>query len=45
MIKEVLVERYSSIEEAKELLAGAAKTGIRYKEIYNLNYMDFNNYN
>jgi cytidylate kinase len=40
------VERYSSIEEAKELLAERAKTeSIRYKEIYNLNYMDFNNYN
>ncbi len=40
------VERYSSVEEAKKLLAERAKTeSIRYKEIYNLNYMDFSNYN
>lgn len=40
------VESYSSIEEAKALLAERAKTEmIRYKEIYNLNYMDFSNYN
>ncbi len=40
------VEKYSSIEEAKELLAKRAETeSIRYKDIYNLNYMDFSNYN
>lgn len=40
------VEKYSSIEEAKDLLAQRAKTEkIRYKDIYNLNYMDFSNYN
>lgn len=40
------VEKYSSIEEAKCLLAERAKTeSIRYKDIYNLNYMDFSNYN
>ncbi|NLK73850.1 MAG: AAA family ATPase [Clostridiales bacterium] len=40
------VENYTSIEEAKEALAKRAETeNIRYKEIYNLNYMDFNNYN
>lgn len=40
------VENYSSIEEAKQLLAERAKTeSIRYKDIYNLNYMDFSNYN
>ena len=40
------VERYSSIEEAKALLAERANTEkIRYKDIYNLNYMDFTNYN
>jgi cytidylate kinase len=39
-------ERYSSLEEAKNLLAQRAATErIRYKDIYNLNYMDFNNYN
>lgn len=39
------VEKYSSIEEAKELLAKRAQTeSIRYKDIYNLNYMDFSNY-
>ncbi len=39
------VEKYSSIEEAKALLAERAKTEcVRYKEIYNLNYMDFTNY-
>lgn len=39
------VEKYSSVEEAKALLAERAKTeSIRYKDIYNLNYMDFNNY-
>lgn len=40
------VEKYSSIEEAKELLAERAATEmVRYKDIYNLNYMDFSNYN
>lgn len=40
------VEKYSSLEEAKQLLAERAKTeSIRYKDIYNLNYMDFSNYN
>ncbi|NLO10290.1 MAG: AAA family ATPase [Clostridiales bacterium] len=40
------VEKYSSIEEAKTLLAERANTErIRYKDIYNLNYMDFTNYN
>lgn len=40
------VEKYTSLEEAKTLLAERAKTeSIRYKEIYNLNYMDFSNYN
>lgn len=39
------VENYSSIEEAKKLLAERAATEkVRYKEIYNLNYMDFSNY-
>lgn len=39
------VEKYASIEEAKALLAERANTeNIRYKEIYNLNYMDFTNY-
>lgn len=40
------VEKYSSVEEAKQLLAERAKTeSLRYKDIYNLNYMDFSNYN
>lgn len=40
------VEKYSSIDEAKTLLAERAKTEmIRYKDIYNLNYMNFSNYN
>ena len=40
------VEKYSSIEEAKALLAERANTErIRYKDIYNLNYMEFSNYN
>ncbi len=39
-------EKYASIEEAKELLAERAATErVRYKDIYNLNYMDFSNYN
>lgn len=40
------VESYSSLEEAKSLLARRAATErARYKDIYNLNYMDFDNYN
>jgi cytidylate kinase len=39
-------EKYSSLEEAKLLLAERAATErVRYKDIYNLNYMDFSNYN
>jgi cytidylate kinase len=39
-------EKYSSLEEAKKLLAERASTErVRYKDIYNLNYMDFSNYN
>ncbi len=39
-------EKYSSLEEAKRLLAERAATEkVRYKDIYNLNYMDFSNYN
>jgi cytidylate kinase len=39
-------EKYSSFEEARRLLKERADTEkIRYKEIYNLNYMDFSNYN
>ncbi len=39
------VEKYSSLAEAKTLLAERAATEcVRYKDIYNLNYMDFNNY-
>ncbi len=39
-------EKYSSLEEAKKLLAERAATErARYKDIYNLNYMDFSNYN
>jgi len=39
-------EKYSTVEEAKKLLAERAATErVRYKDIYNLNYMDFNNYN
>lgn len=39
-------EKYTSLEEAKKLLAERAATEkIRYKDIYNLNYMDFSNYN
>lgn len=39
-------EKYSSLEEAIQLLAERAATErVRYKEIYNLNYMDFSNYN
>ncbi len=38
-------EKYTSLEEAKRLLAERAATEkVRYKEIYNLNYMDFSNY-
>jgi cytidylate kinase len=39
-------EKYSSLEEARKLLAQRAATEkVRYKDIYNLNYMDFTNYN
>ncbi len=39
-------ETYTSLEEAKKLLAERAATEmVRYKDIYNLNYMDFSNYN
>ena len=39
-------EKYSSFEEAKELLAARAATeDKRYKEIYNLEYFNFANYN
>ncbi len=39
-------EKYTSLAEAKKLLAERAATEcVRYKDIYNLNYMDFNNYN
>ncbi|MDD3172680.1 MAG: cytidylate kinase family protein [Herbinix sp.] len=39
-------EKYSSLEEAKNLLAERAATErFRYKDMYNLNYMDFSNYN
>ncbi len=39
------VEQYSSLAEAKKLLSERAATEcVRYKDIYNLNYMDFNNY-
>jgi cytidylate kinase len=38
-------EKYTSLEEAKRLLAERASTEcVRYKDIYNLNYMDFFNY-
>jgi cytidylate kinase len=38
-------EKYTSVEEAKKLLAERAATEkVRYKDIYNLNYMDFSNY-
>ncbi len=39
-------EKYTSFEEAKKLLAERAATEkVRYKDIYNVNYMDFSNYN
>ncbi len=39
-------EKYSTLEEAKKLLAERAATEcIRYKDIYDLNYMEFSNYN
>ncbi len=38
-------EKYTSFEEARQLLAERAATEkVRYKEIYSLNYMDFSNY-
>lgn len=40
------VESYNSIDEAKELLLQRANTEkLRYKDIYNLDYFDFSNYN
>jgi cytidylate kinase len=40
------VEKYTSLEDAKRQLAERAATErVRYKDIYNLNYMDFSNYN
>jgi len=40
------VESYTSVEEAKKQLSLRADTeNIRYKELYGLNYFDFNNYN
>ena len=40
------VENYASLEEAKKLLSERALTEcLRYKDIYNLSYMDFSNYN
>lgn len=40
------VENYSSLEEAKKLLSERALTEcLRYKDIYNLSYMDVCNYN
>lgn len=40
------VESYSSYEDAKEQLKLRAETeNIRYKELYNIEYFNFNNYN
>lgn len=40
------VEKYSSVEDAKQQLKLRAETeNLRYKDIYGLNYFDFNNYN
>ena len=40
------METYTSVEEAKRQLSLRADTeNIRYKELYGLNYFDFNNYN
>ncbi len=39
-------EKYTSLEEAKKLLAARAETeDKRYKELYNLDYFNFSNYN
>jgi cytidylate kinase len=39
-------EKYASLEEAKDMLAARAATeDKRYKDMYNLNYFDFSNYN
>lgn len=39
-------EKYSSVEEAKKLLAARAETeDKRYKDMYNLDYFNFSNYN
>lgn len=40
------VEKYTSLEDAKRQLKLRADTeDVRYKELYGLNYFDFNNYN
>jgi cytidylate kinase len=40
------VEKYTSLEEAKKLLAARAETeDKRYKELYSLDYFNFSNYN
>lgn len=40
------VEKYTSAEDAKQQLKLRAETeNVRYKELYGLNYFDFNNYN
>lgn len=40
------VEKYSSVEDAKEQLRLRAQTeDVRYKDIYGLDYFNFNNYN
>lgn len=40
------VEKYTSVEDAKQQLKLRAETeNVRYKDIYGLNYFDFNNYN
>ncbi len=40
------VEKYTSAEDAKQQLKLRAETeDVRYKELYGLNYFDFNNYN
>lgn len=39
-------EKYSCVEEAKDMLAARAQTeDKRYKELYNLDYFNFSNYN
>lgn len=40
------VEKYSSVDEAKELLKARAQTeDVRYKDMYQLDYFNYNNYN